>query len=189
MALEGPLAKVAKSQSKIGWSSSLDDRSSLYNQLMLDEQLDTIDKQRIRAVEAKDLTQRYIDFNAGNTSRLDEIMNSGPDSEYSGSGARKIANKKVGGLPTVLDLSFDDLFVRKLIATLQKRYRRTGIAAETNTGWSESSDCSTSYTSDRPDQLTEFENIESSPQLSCTPTKLAAQLFQKGLSYLAAAKE
>ncbi|KAI8805612.1 exocyst complex component Sec10-like protein [Cladochytrium replicatum] len=64
MALEGRLAEVGNTAIKIG------------------EQLETIDKQRTRAVEAKDLIQHYIDFNAGNTSRLDEIMAGGPDGEY-----------------------------------------------------------------------------------------------------------
>ncbi|KAJ3021108.1 Exocyst complex component 5 [Thoreauomyces humboldtii] len=46
------------------------------------EQLETIDKQRTRAAEAKDLIQYFIEFNAGNTRRLDQVKATGPEGEF-----------------------------------------------------------------------------------------------------------
>jgi hypothetical protein len=47
----------------------------------LGEQLETIDKQRKRATEARDLIQYYLDFNKGESSRLDEFRRSSPEAE------------------------------------------------------------------------------------------------------------
>ncbi|KAJ3124738.1 Exocyst complex component 5 [Nowakowskiella sp. JEL0407] len=45
------------------------------------EQLETIDKQRARAVEARDLIQHYIELNDKNSNRLDELRKSGIEGE------------------------------------------------------------------------------------------------------------
>ncbi|KAJ3152868.1 Exocyst complex component 5 [Geranomyces variabilis] len=50
--------------------------------ISIGEQLETIDKQRTRAAEAKDLIQYFIEFNAGNTSRLDDVNAAGPEGEF-----------------------------------------------------------------------------------------------------------
>eukprot|EP00842_Homolaphlyctis_polyrhiza_P005298 jgi/Hompol1/576/HPOL_004168-RA len=46
------------------------------------EQLETIDKQKTRAAEAKDLIQYFLEFNKGIFTRLDALRKSGPEGEY-----------------------------------------------------------------------------------------------------------
>lgn len=50
--------------------------------IRIGEQLETIDKHRKRAAEAKDIIQYFIEFNDGKTERLDAVRDSGQDGEY-----------------------------------------------------------------------------------------------------------
>ncbi|KAI8824861.1 exocyst complex component Sec10-like protein, partial [Fimicolochytrium jonesii] len=50
--------------------------------ISIGEQLETIDKQRQRAAEAKDLIQYFAEFNAGNTRRLDDVKDEGAEGEF-----------------------------------------------------------------------------------------------------------
>ncbi|TPX60009.1 hypothetical protein PhCBS80983_g02072 [Powellomyces hirtus] len=50
--------------------------------ISIGEQLETIDKQRTRAAEAKDLIQYFIEFNVGNTARLAQVNAAGPEEEF-----------------------------------------------------------------------------------------------------------
>jgi hypothetical protein len=43
--------------------------------LFIGEQLESLDKQRFRAQESKELVLHFLDFNQGNTARLDSIRN------------------------------------------------------------------------------------------------------------------
>ncbi|KAL2914341.1 Exocyst complex component 5 [Polyrhizophydium stewartii] len=63
---------------------SLDSRLSEVGNtaIRIGEQLETIDKQRTRASEAKDLIQYFSEFNRGVFSRLDTLRRSGPEGEH-----------------------------------------------------------------------------------------------------------
>ncbi|KAJ3054447.1 Exocyst complex component 5 [Rhizophlyctis rosea] len=50
--------------------------------IRIGEQLETIDKQRTRAMEAKDLIQYFIQFNQGGSKQLEGLRASGPEGEY-----------------------------------------------------------------------------------------------------------
>ena len=46
------------------------------------EQLEQIDRQRSRALDAKDLIQYFSEFNKGDTSRLQKLQTVGRDGEH-----------------------------------------------------------------------------------------------------------
>ncbi|KAI9102714.1 exocyst complex component Sec10-like protein [Phlyctochytrium arcticum] len=50
--------------------------------IRIGEQLENIDKQRTRAAEAKDLIQYFIEFNTGNSTRLDDLKERGHEGEF-----------------------------------------------------------------------------------------------------------
>ena len=50
--------------------------------IRIGEQLETIDKHRTKASEAKDVIQYFLEFNAGSFSRLDALRRVSRDGEY-----------------------------------------------------------------------------------------------------------
>ncbi|TPX51291.1 hypothetical protein SeMB42_g00272 [Synchytrium endobioticum] len=49
--------------------------------IRIGEQLETIDRQRTRALEAKELIEFYMEFNAGKSAKLEALASSGPEGE------------------------------------------------------------------------------------------------------------
>jgi hypothetical protein len=50
--------------------------------IRIGEQLETIDKHRTRAAEAKDVILYFLEFNEGSFKRLDNLFKTGPEGEY-----------------------------------------------------------------------------------------------------------
>ncbi|TPX36908.1 hypothetical protein SmJEL517_g00874 [Synchytrium microbalum] len=49
--------------------------------IRIGEQLETIDRQRTRALEAKELIEFYMEFNTGRSAKLEQLSSSGPEGE------------------------------------------------------------------------------------------------------------
>ncbi|KAI8919589.1 exocyst complex component Sec10-domain-containing protein [Entophlyctis helioformis] len=88
---------------------SLDSRLSEVGNttIRIGEQLETIDKQKTRAAEAKDLIQQFLEFNKGVFTRLDTLRRSGPEGEYK---ARTNIEKYCEGLEKSLLAEFDQAY-------------------------------------------------------------------------------
>lgn len=64
--------------------------------IRIGEQLETIDKHRTRASEAKDVIQYFLEFNDGIFTRLDVLRKSNNDGEY------KVINHLISRQPSLL---------------------------------------------------------------------------------------
>ncbi|KAJ3279781.1 Exocyst complex component 5 [Borealophlyctis nickersoniae] len=68
--------------------------------IRIGEQLETIDKQRTRAMEAKDLIQYFLEFNGGGSSRLETLRASGHEGEYKAA----IIGKRLNAIAKEVDI-------------------------------------------------------------------------------------
>ncbi|KND04859.1 uncharacterized protein SPPG_00558 [Spizellomyces punctatus DAOM BR117] len=110
--LESRLGEVGKTAIRIG------------------EQLETIDKQRARAAEAKDLIQYFIEFNAGNSTRLDDLKAAGHEGEYKAA----IVVRRLTAVAKEVDIagaeaartnieSYSEQFEKELLERFDEAYR------------------------------------------------------------------
>lgn len=77
---------------------------SLKMRLGVGDQIENIDKQRLRALEAKDLVLHFSEFNRGNTARLDLLKNNSSWEDRAKAGRivkRLVAISKEVDLPQV----------------------------------------------------------------------------------------
>ncbi|KAI9001673.1 exocyst complex component Sec10-like protein [Gaertneriomyces semiglobifer] len=98
--------------------------------IQIGEQLETIDKQRTRAIEAKELFEHFVECNAGNASRLDDLVHSGFDAERKAA----VVLRRLNAIGKEVDVAgaetarrnieaFAEEFEKKLLARFDEAYK------------------------------------------------------------------
>ncbi|KAI9357359.1 exocyst complex component Sec10-like protein [Zopfochytrium polystomum] len=116
LSLEAHLGEVGKTAIRIG------------------EQLETIDKQRSRAAEARDLIQFYLDFNRESPSLLDSFKQSSADAEAQ----TAVISRRLTAIAKEIDVPgtemarvnierFSELFERELLERFDHAYRENSV--------------------------------------------------------------